>query len=55
MTGFEPRISGIGSDHSANWATTTALFLHKFRICNLTTNFVNKFLAVNNEEKSLIK
>ena len=24
MTGFEPRTSGIGSDHSANWATTTA-------------------------------
>ena len=23
MTGFEPRISGIGSDRSANWATTT--------------------------------
>ena len=27
MTGFEPRISGIGSDRSANWATTTAQFL----------------------------
>ena len=25
MTGFEPRISGIGSDCSTNWATTTAL------------------------------
>ena len=24
MTGFEPRTSGIGSDHSPNWATTTA-------------------------------
>ena len=24
MTGFEPRISGIGSDHSTNLATTTA-------------------------------
>ena len=24
MTGFEPRISGFGSDRSANWATTTA-------------------------------
>ena len=24
MTGFEPRTSGIGSDHSTNWATTTA-------------------------------
>ena len=25
MTGFEPRTSGIGSDRSTNWATTTAL------------------------------
>ena len=25
MTGFELRTSGIGSDHSTNWATTTAL------------------------------
>ena len=24
MTGFEPRTSGVGSDCSANWATTTA-------------------------------
>ena len=24
MTGFEPRTSGIGSNHSTNWATTTA-------------------------------
>ena len=25
MTGFEPWTSGIGSDRSTNWATTTAL------------------------------
>ena len=25
MTGFERQTSGIGSDHSTNWATTTAL------------------------------
>ena len=25
MTGFEPLTSGVGSDHSTNWATTTAL------------------------------
>ena len=25
MTGFEPRISVVGSDCSTNWATTTAL------------------------------
>ena len=24
MTGFEPRTSGIGSDRSTNWSTTTA-------------------------------
>ena len=24
MTGFEPRISGVWSDRSTNWATTTA-------------------------------
>ena len=23
MTGFKPRISGVGSDRSTNWATTT--------------------------------
>ena len=28
MTGFKPRISGIGSNHSANWATTTAPNIH---------------------------
>ena len=27
LTGFEPRTSGIGSDRSTNWATTTALDL----------------------------
>ena len=24
MAGFEPRTSGVGSNRSANWATTTA-------------------------------
>ena len=27
MTGFEPWISGVGSNRSTNWATTTALEL----------------------------
>ena len=27
MTGFEPRISVDGSDHSTNWATTTTLII----------------------------
>ena len=30
MTEYETRISGIGSDRSANWATTTALELVRF-------------------------
>ena len=30
MTGFEPRNSGIGSDCSTNWATTTALVTKRF-------------------------
>ena len=25
-TGFEPRITGIRSNHTANWATVTAYF-----------------------------
>ena len=29
MTGFEPWASGIGSERSANWATTTALVLKR--------------------------
>ena len=28
MTVFEPRTSGVGSDGSTNWATTTAQFSH---------------------------
>ena len=28
MTGFKPRTSGIGSNHSTNWATTTSLNTH---------------------------
>ena len=32
MTGSEPRTSGIGSDRSANWATTTALKQTLFKL-----------------------
>ena len=32
MTGFEPRTSGIGSDRSTNWATTTAQRPHHFSL-----------------------
>ena len=27
MTGFEPQISGVGSNRFTNWATTTAQFV----------------------------
>ena len=48
MTGFEPQTSGIRSDHSTNWATTTALLffcsklqsfamLHPFHFFNIKT------------------
>ena len=30
MTGFEPPTSGIGSDRSTNWATTTAIELWRY-------------------------
>ena len=31
MTGLEPRTSGIGSNHSTNWATTTAQqFMYRY-------------------------
>ena len=30
MTGFEPRISGVGGNRSTNWATTTALLFILF-------------------------
>ena len=36
MTGFEPRTSGIVSNCSTNWATTTAqeyIFVEKFLTC----------------------
>ena len=35
MTGFEPRSSGIGSDCSANCATTTAHWLFNFKLACL--------------------
>ena len=48
MLGFEQRISGVGSDRSTNWATTTAQpaiffttnrpYLHSSRNCSITAN-----------------
>ena len=37
MTGFEPRTSGIGSNHSTNWATTTSLVSY---CCGKKTDFM---------------
>ena len=47
MTGFEPRNSGIGSNHSTDWATTTAqsplfLTLLLINILNLLHFWVHK-------------
>ena len=37
MTGFEPRTSGIGSDHSTNWAKTTAQLTRILTLCLIKT------------------
>ena len=34
MTGFEPQTSGIESDRSTNWATTTAQIIEELHIRN---------------------
>ena len=50
MTGFEPRTSGIGSNRSTNWATTTALLLRKLHLfLNLCTNVQLSKWAKNNK------
>ena len=36
MTGFEPRTSGITSNRSTNWATTTAQEFAMLLICKST-------------------
>ena len=54
MTGFEPRTSGVGSDRSANWATTTAkvqkmLSLHQRVVClsSIHQTFFNQKIKRN--------
>ena len=32
MTGFEPRISGVGGNHSTNWATPLPYNFENFKI-----------------------
>ena len=44
MTGFEPQTSGISSDRSTNWATTTAL-VHIFVIFCMYFHFSSNLLA----------
>ena len=58
MTGFEPGSSGIGSDHSANCATTTSqvpycLYLLKaptktYRLPIIPFNLIYRFLNLQN-------
>ena len=50
MTGFKLRTSGIGSNRSTNWATTTALVVHvcyyfQFDGANLKVCSVTKKIA----------
>ena len=42
MTGFEPRISGVGSDHSTSCATTASLF-NDFFVTFVEHFFLNSF------------
>ena len=45
MTGFEPRISGVGSDRFTNWDTTTALrYINLYDFISLTESYVNLLL-----------
>ena len=46
MLGFEPRISGVGSDHSANCATTTALYTSFFGSFNKNVALDLKLIIV---------
>ena len=44
MAGFEPRTSGVGSDRSANWATTIQSALFQSRVDTLLRNFHMRWL-----------
>ena len=46
VSGFEPQTSDIGSDRSANWATTTAHFFLLLCAVILSINVPN-FLCIN--------
>ena len=42
MTEFEPWSSGIESNRSANFVTTTAQFLHYILVCNKIADRIRK-------------
>ena len=46
MTGFEPQTSGIESNRSTSWATTTALWLFPFTYLVTPHIFVVIFLSI---------
>ena len=60
MTGFEPWISGVGSDHSTNWATTTAQILIYWLTKNIAmklsecfkVSFISDVLVILSEDES---
>ena len=43
MTGFELQTSGIGSDCSTNWATTTAQLIKSSRMFSFHTEAISLF------------
>ena len=45
MSGFEPRISGVGSDRSTNWATTYALNYLGMLIEDMRPNMLGHFVS----------
>ena len=47
MTGFEPRTSGIGSDRSTNWATTTSPSFLSLFVCLFIFEFIRLFLFLH--------
>ena len=51
MTGVETRTSGIKSDHSTNWATTTShnivpFIMVKAKDCSLLANYIVHFVTI---------
>ena len=53
MTGFEPRTSGVASDHSSNWTTATALIL--FILRSWIANKLGKFPGTWTQSVSVLR